>query len=344
MRLITVIALSGSFASGAFAQSVVSAKAGLVHYTEGDVLVAGKPVEKKISLFTTMRNGDILTTGEGRAEVLLGPGVIVRIAEHSMLKLVNNEPTDTRVELLEGSAILEGSESIKENRTSVLVKGIKAEIRKDGVYSFATKPEAEIRVWSGEAALIDDGKTTTLKGGKVATVGTEIAVAKFDKDETDALYRWAKRRSGYLSLANISGARKYEAWGTPASGLSGWHWNPYFNMFTFIPATGIWSSPFGWRYYSPRAVLSLYYPPSYMGGWGGGGISADGRSIPSFNPGYGYATIPSRSPVGVAAGGGYSGGGGGMPAGGGGSAAAGRAAAGGGAVGATRGGGGRGGN
>ena len=31
----------------------------------------------------------------------------------------------------------------------------------------------------------------------------------------------------------------------------GWYWNPYWDMYGFIPGDGIWYSPFGWPFYSP---------------------------------------------------------------------------------------------
>ncbi len=34
----------------------------------------------------------------------------------------------------------------------------------------------------------------------------------------------------------------------------GWYWNPYWDMYGFIPGDGIWYSPFGWPFYSPWAV------------------------------------------------------------------------------------------
>ncbi|HEU0124317.1 MAG TPA: hypothetical protein VFQ91_27555, partial [Bryobacteraceae bacterium] len=89
MRITTAAAylFLGGFTS-AFGQSVISAKAGVVHYTEGDVaiLAGGKstPVETHTGgKFTEMKDGQELTTTEGRAEVLLNPGVFLRLGENS---------------------------------------------------------------------------------------------------------------------------------------------------------------------------------------------------------------------------------------------------------------------
>ncbi len=329
MRWITTFGLVGIAASTAMAQNLVSAKAGLVHYAEGDVVVAGKAVEQKISLFTTIKPGETLTTAEGRAEVLLGPGVILRVAENSNVKLVNNDVTDTRVELISGTVIVEAADTVKENRTTILHKGATVVPKKDGLYTIETGPTLSVRTWDGEADVIEDGQTTEVKGGRIFNLDGVEKAQKFDKDDTDALYRWAKRRSSYLAMASISGARSADRWNYN-SGISNWLWNPYMNMYTFIPRRGIWTSPFGWSYYSPAAVYAVF-SPSYGSVWGGGNV---GPSIPRYNPNLGYSTVPMRSPGGVMSGNGGGGGASAAP-----SAPASRGSLGGGAVGRPGGGG-----
>lgn len=308
MRLFSAVVAATVILSGsAFAQNVVSAKAGLVHYAEGDVLVAGKPVEKKIALFTTMKPGEVLATSEGRAEVLLGPGSFLRLGENTQVKLVNNELSDVRVQLLQGSVILESAETEKDNKTTILFKDTAFSPRKDGVYSLDAAPDLKVRVWQGEGALTaGSGQPTALKSGKQVEIADGApVVTKFDKDDTDVLYRWAKRRSGSVALANVSAARNTNNWSS-MNYSNGWYWNPYLNMFTFIPSRGIWNSPFGSMFYSPDTVLTLYRPAHIYYG-GGGGIASTGGWAPTYNPNYGYNTVPMRT-------GGPSMGGGGMSA------------------------------
>lgn len=306
MRIISALAMIAAFTGTSFAQSVVSAKAGLVHYSEGDVLVAGKPVERKPAIFTSVKAGETLATAEGRAEILLGPGVFLRIGEHSQIKMVNAELTDSRVQLLQGSLILEAAESQKENKTTITYQNFTFSPEKDGVYSIDSGNGFQVRVWQGEASVADgkSEKPVTVKGGReflIANGNTEVT--KFDKDETDALYRWAKRRSGYVAVANISGAKNAEKLGSSFffTGVSspyspnGWMWNPYLNMFTYIPLRGTWNSPFGWSYYSPGSVMRIYNPNFYSGGYGNGGIASAGSWAPSYNPNYGYSTVPMRT-------------------------------------------------
>lgn len=298
MRLFSAVATAAVLTGAVYGQNVISAKAGLVHYSEGDVLVAGKPVEKKPALFTTMKEGETLSTTEGRAEILLGPGNTLRIAENSQVKLVNSELSDVRVHLVQGDVILEASEGVKENKTTIFHEGVAFSPKKDGIYSISTAPDLKVMVWEGEANVVSEnnGQTTVVKSGKTLAVANgSPVVTKFDKEDTDALYRWAKRRSGVLALANVSSARNSDRWSSMYTS-NGWSWNPYLNMFTYVPMRGIWSSPFGWSFYSPGAVMSLYRPSyGWGGGWGGGGIAAGGSWAPSYSPNHGYNTVPMRS-------------------------------------------------
>src|SRR3981081_3809939 len=90
-----------------FAQSVISAHSGLVHYVEGQVLLDGKPVEVKITAFPEIKEGKELRTEDGRAEILLNPGVFLRMGENSAIRMVSNKLSDSRVEFLSGSMIIE---------------------------------------------------------------------------------------------------------------------------------------------------------------------------------------------------------------------------------------------
>jgi hypothetical protein len=316
-----------------YAQNVISAKSGIIHLAEGDVLVNGKAPETKAGVFSSLKPSESLTTAEGRAEVLLAPGVVVRVGEHTTIKMVNNELSDTRVELVEGAINVEASDNVKENKTSILIKDAKISLTKNGVYSFDTKP-LEARVWDGEVLVEQAGKSTELKEGKVMALDGDAKVAKFDKDNTDSLYRWAKRRSGYLASANMSGAglsntvSSYSPWIGGGAGMGGWYYNNYFGMYTYLPMRGVYTSPFGYRFFSPGAWMNAFYynPPVYYGN-GGGGYN---MPRPVYNSDLGYSTMPARSM------GGY-GGGGGMSSGGGVSAAP-SAPAGGGGGGVSRGG------
>ena len=96
--------------SPANAQSVISTRSGVVHYFEGAVYLGGQPLQYRSGKFPTVPNGAELRTEQGCAEVLLTPGVFVRIGEQSAIRMVDNELLHTRVELLAGSAVVDSAE------------------------------------------------------------------------------------------------------------------------------------------------------------------------------------------------------------------------------------------
>src|SRR5580704_12762242 len=141
----------------ALAQNVISAHSGLIHYVEGRVLLDGNPVEVKITNFPEVKVDMELRTEDGRAEVLLNPGVFLRLAENSSIRMVSNKLSDSRVEFLSGSAVIEASRELaqKDNFVTIDYKGSSALLRKSGIYRFNSDP-AQLRVYSGEAQLKTD--------------------------------------------------------------------------------------------------------------------------------------------------------------------------------------------
>src|SRR6266446_3754532 len=81
----------------ALAQSVISARSGVIHYIEGDVAIDGASIHPKFAEFLELKSGQVLATQEGRAEVLLTPGVFLRLAENSSVRMLSNSLADTRI-------------------------------------------------------------------------------------------------------------------------------------------------------------------------------------------------------------------------------------------------------
>jgi hypothetical protein len=92
------------------AQSVISTHSGLVYFFEGSVYIESQRLEQKFGRFPDIGQGRELRTERGRAEVLLTPGVILRIGKSSAIRMRSILFSDTCVELLGGSSILEANE------------------------------------------------------------------------------------------------------------------------------------------------------------------------------------------------------------------------------------------
>jgi hypothetical protein len=264
------------------AQTVISARSGLIHYVEGRVYLNDKAVETKFANFSEVKESQVLRSEQGRAEVLLGPGIFLRMAENSSFRMISSRLIDTRLEHLGGSILIECVDIPKDTAVTVVDRNATISLLKKGLYRFDSDP-AQARVYEGEALVESAGQRIELKKGKLISLDGDLVASKFDPKTTDALFRWSERRAQGISLANVSAAKGLLDSGY-TWGASGWRWNPYFGMFTFIPGNGSFYSPFGYRYYSPRAVHHVYAPPPVIN-WS----AADrGSSI-------GYAAVPATS-------------------------------------------------
>ncbi len=291
------------------AQNVVSAKAGLVHLVEGEVYLNDQELHPKITEFPDMKDNSVLRTAVGRAEVLLAPGIVLRMGENSSFKMLSNKLIDTRVEVLTGEAMIEVTELDKDSTLNVVLKGTSTQPRKPGIYRF--DGDGTVRVYEGQAALASStGQNVTLKSGRMLVAGDGgLKAEQFDAGLGDPLYRWSKRRSSYMAMANVSAASSIGY--APSSRR--WIYNPYFSMWTYLPYRDLIYSPFGWTYFTPGTVYMAYWPgygqgSSYSrGGGGGGAVSA---RTPTFDRGLGYSTYSGRGMGGGYSGysGGYSGG------------------------------------
>jgi len=339
------VALLAALVLPASAQPVISAKSGLLSYVEGQVLLNDQPVEFSTTRFADVKENSIVKTGDGRAEVLLTPGITLRMGENSSLRMISNRLVDTRVELMTGSAVVEADMIAKDTNVTVVVGQGAVELPKAGLYRFNAAP-AQIKVFKGDADVELAGQTKAISGGHALGLATETAaIEKFDTEDTDDLDRWSHRRGSYQAAANMSAARTLLSsgggisnWGYGMGGVCSpvWGYNSYYGMMTFIPCTGSLWSPYGYRFWSPYAISGAYWvnaPIIYGGGAGRTGTtptssaslarpattasyrgtssaSASGSSHAGFasagNSSSGMASSSARS-----SGGGFSGGGGG---------------------------------
>ncbi len=302
-----------AFAAAASAQDMVSARAGLIQQIEGAVLMDGKAVvmpsrEKAFSQFPEVKKGSTLATGEGRAEILLSPGVTLRLGEDSAFKMIDSSLADTRLEITSGMAVVEVLEILKDNLITVTVGQSSIQFRRAGTYKIHASDQPELLVYDGQAEVTLAGQTKVAKRGNAISLENVTLARKFDTEKGDALLRWSTRRSGYMAMANVSAATAARSTSlfSDASrrGFGGWHWNPYYNMYTYLPYSGMMCFSYsGVCYYSPSRVQQAFYvPPVYSGGGGAAGGMNQGTSY-GYNQNLGYTVASgSRSYSGISSG------------------------------------------
>lgn len=265
-----------------WAQAVISARSGMVNFVEGKVQLAGQPVKLDGAIFPEVKLGQTLSTQAGHAEILLTPGVFLRLDRNTSFQVISNKLTDTQVEILSGSALVEADEILKDNRIMVKMGDSETRLLKTGLYHF-NAAAGQVRTFAGKAQVSDASNSAELKGGRTLLVDSSLTPERFNKNKSkDELYAWSEQRDRRLELANISVAR-----GTNSNSFSGslWAWDPWQGMYTFLPRYGYMNNPFGMAWYSPGTVWVAYLPGNgvYQGNSSSGNSSRQ-SAAPSSAP------------------------------------------------------------
>lgn len=237
---------------------------GTLNYIEGQAAIGDQTLNAKSIGSADVQNGQSLTTDQGKAEILLTPGVYLRLGDKSSATMVSNSITNTQVALNEGEAMLEVDQIYKQNDIVIKQDGAQTRVLKTGLYDFDNSNHT-VRVFDGKADVYTGDHKTVVKGGHELALNNpgKLKAKEFNKKDVannDDLYRWSSLRSQYLSEANVNTAQLYYAndwwgpdWWGPGWG-AGWFWNQWFDGFTFMPWDGYLYSPFGWGFYSPYWV------------------------------------------------------------------------------------------
>jgi len=290
MKALWVLALA---ALPAMAQPVISAKAGTVTWTEGQVFLDDQVVEATPTKFPEVKENSVFRTEAGRAEILLTPGTVMHIGENASFKMISTRLIDTRLELRAGSAVINAAELGKDSNITVVCKDGTVALSRAGHYRFDTEP-ARVKVFAGSADVKLGESHIEVGTGKMLALAGQMATAeKFDKDELDSLDNWAARRDEMIAMANVSSARQVYNGGVYTGGGGGsgggtWSWNPWFGLYTWIPMMGRYCDPYyGYCYYSPNTVNRVFYrPPVYPTNGGLGGFSPSYPTMGSTSTGY----------------------------------------------------------
>jgi len=252
------------------------ARPGSLNYVEGQAAIGPNVLDAASIGMVELGKDQILTTQAGKAEILLTPGVLLRVADNSAVKMVSPELANIEVEVVKGRALVEAVYVAKESNIRVDQNGASARLLKDGLYDFDAD-HSQIRVFKGEADIRAGNQDVKLRERRMVAIAAGGAM-KAEAFETrayeDDFYRWSALRSGFLSEASADAARSYigsgPGWYGPGWVGLGWYWDPWFAAYTFLPADGFFLSPFGWGFYSPIFIYRTpyFYGPHYPHGFG----------------------------------------------------------------------------
>ena len=258
---------------------------GTLNYIEGQVSMNGRRLANTGQ--AQLGPNGILETSQGKAEMLLTPGVFLRIGDNSELRMISPNLTDTQVQLLHGQAMVEVAQLFKENDIRVSIDGASTTLEKPGLYAF-NADQPMVRVFDGKAVVNSGDQQVELKKGHEALLAETLKAVKFDRKESQGpLYAWSNLRSEYEAQASMETARTVVV-GGPGWYGPGWYWDPWWSMYGFVPGAGIIYSPFGWPFYSPVVVYNapFGYHRFYRG------FTPRAAPAPAFRSG-GFARGPS---------------------------------------------------
>jgi hypothetical protein len=286
------------------AQSVISTHSGVIHYFEGAVYLGDQPLESHLGKFPCVPQGAELRTAEGQAEVLLTPGVFLRMGERSTIRMVANDLADTQVELQRGSVIVDSGEPNSGTSVTLIYKAWRVQILQKGVCRIDSDPSPP-RLWvrQGEAAVFAGpaGQPIFVARGMSLPFGDVPVPERSSEEPSDALSDWANGRGESIAADNAITAQIDE---DPASGTPGLDGFTYF-PFLGVPSLGlVSSSPYGsFTLYQP-GFNSIYLPgytyPPLMLGLVGRGFRTYWPSPPrriGVSPGAGTPVSVPRAPV-----------------------------------------------
>ena len=310
LRAITLLSLATSiFVPAGIAQNTNTARPGTINYVEGQATVNGQPLTAKSVGNAEVAQGQTVSTTDGKVEVLLTPGVFLRLGDNSAVTMVSPDLTKTEVQVDRGTAEIEVDQLYKQNDLLVDQGSAQTVLLKNGLYEFS-ETNGDMRVFDGEAAVspsTDSKKWIKVKGHHEFAINGEVSKSQdFDAKtaaDQDPLYSWSKLRADYLGQSNLNLAEEYA--GSP--GFSpGWFWNAGMYGYTWLPGDGMFWGPFGDGFYSPGYLYGggFIYPGfGFGGGYYRGGYGFHGP----YRGGVGYrgavAAAPSRgssSPTSVA--------------------------------------------
>jgi len=138
MKLLAALFLAAVLSAPAWAAttSANSALPGTLNYIEGQVTIGDQTLDSKSVGSVELQSGQSLVTGKGKAEVLLTPGVFLRVGDNSSVKMISPDLTDTQIGVDKGHAMIEVAEIHPENDIRVSTDGTTTRLLKTGLYDF----------------------------------------------------------------------------------------------------------------------------------------------------------------------------------------------------------------
>lgn len=199
-RWAALLCVAGTGVTPLLGQTVISARSGLIHYFEGNVFLNEELLQRAPNRFAQLEPYDVLRTGLGRAEILAGPDIYLRIRDRSSIRLLSDSLAEPRYELLSGSLILEAQEVPKGATLRVIWRDFAAIVTRHSIFRLDA-PTGNLRVIEGEVRIGAGDRQIRVTRGRWISLKGELATGKFDRTLGDSFDIWSARRSQMLAAA-----------------------------------------------------------------------------------------------------------------------------------------------
>ena len=239
-------------------QYMISAKAGLVNYVDG---------QANVHLHEQVSEGIPIETAQGHAELLLTPGSFLRVGADSRVMLDSVELDHVAVRLVSGTALIEVAEIGKHDPIKVTTGNLSALIVSRGIYRFSDKTAAVV---VGKLNVVGSRKTVK-NGHQITSMPDGYIASAFVETPNDDLNNWSQNRSAALANANAmaykdqsvavnsigagSSLSYYPYWDIYAN-RSSWIYSTLLGGFTFIPRGG-YRSYYGYNFVPVSSFAAL---------------------------------------------------------------------------------------
>lgn len=306
-----LFAASMGVAPLACAQSVISARSGVIHFFEGNVYLRDQALTPHLGIYPTIAKGAELRTADGRAEILLTPGVFLRIGADTTIRMISNDLADTQVEFLTGSAMIVSGEPNANTSVTIVYKDWRVHLLEKGVYRIDSNPaHLAVREGRAEVSSTDAQPVTVVQGMNLPFAGVLVPERLNALDaptQNDTLEEWSNGRNDSITADDAITAQLDQDPSTRAADADGF---TYFPMLG-VPPVGlgtVGSTLVPYSSYPPQLGFNSIYLPGYtyrpvilglmglgvIGTHPGGVYLPSGSRIGSYVPGTGIY-IPGHS-------------------------------------------------
>ncbi len=183
-----------------------TASPGTINYIEGRVRIGTEMLNSQSVGKVALQAGQTLETENGRVEVLLTPGVFLRLGHDTSVTMVSPSLINTKVKVVSGEATVEVDEYHSEQNLMIAEVDSTSYLVHTGLDNFDPQ-QGLVRVVKGQAVVVQNDRHVRVNPGQEVNLFPETARLKaknFDVAQykrVDPLYSWTRLRSQYLAEA-----------------------------------------------------------------------------------------------------------------------------------------------